>query len=349
MGSGGSQKIFVTVKSYSKRGQLLKRADFQTLAESRDLDELVTRIKNTKYVDAVSGVAKPYTAENLEMTLRTHLAEEQFKIAKASGNSKILDAFFQKFIITNLKLIIKGKILGKSQEEISTYFNMHAEELTKQRDTVVKALVAKDLEEAVSSLGSSPFSTEIQKAVELYNESKNIQAFDVYFDKMLYQNISKSLRSENDQDISHVYGMEIDFFNVMSVLRGKFWGLDDERIQDLSCASTLNIPNQVMDRMRAAESVKDALDELSTTRYKDLIPETEDEVEAMGEFEHAFEMSYYNAINGSFSKMFSFATVVGISKLIGYEIRNIAAIAFAVEQKIPVETTMSKLIVKEAE
>ena len=349
MGSGGSQKIFVTVKSYSKRGQLLKRADFQTLAESRDLDELVTRIKNTKYVDAISGVAKPYTAENLEMTLRSHLAEEQFKIAKASGNSKILDAFFQKFIITNLKLIIKGKILGKSQEEISTYFNMHAEELTKQRDTVVKALVAKDLEEAVSSLGSSPFSTEIQKAVELYNESKNIQAFDVYFDKMLYQNISKSLRSENDQDISHVYGMEIDFFNVMSVLRGKFWGLDDERIQDLSCASTLNIPNQVMDRMRAAESVKDALDELSTTRYKDLIPETEDEVEAMGEFEHAFEMSYYNAINGSFSKMFSFATVVGISKLIGYEIRNIAAIAFAVEQKIPVETTMSKLIVREAE
>ena len=83
----------------------------------------------------------------------------------------------------NLKLILKGKILGKSQEEISAFFNMHAEELAKQRDIVVKALVAKDLEEAVSSLGSSPFSDEIQKAVELYNETKNIQAFDIYFDK----------------------------------------------------------------------------------------------------------------------------------------------------------------------
>ena len=51
----------------------------------------------------------------------------------------------------------------------------------------------------------------------------------------------------------------------------------------------------------------------------------------------------------AFSKMFSFATVVGISKLIGYEVRNIGAIAFAVEQKIPVETTMSKLIIREAE
>ena len=226
---------------------------------------------------------------------------------------------------------------------------MHAEELTKQRDTVVKALVAKDLEEAVSSLGSSPFSAEIQKAVELYNETKNIQAFDVYFDKMLYQNISRALRSENDQDVSHVYGMEIDFFNVMSIVRGKFWGLDDDKVGDLLVTSTVNLPNQVLDRMMAAESVKDALDELSTTRYKELIPETENEVEVMGEFEHAFEMAYYHAINGAFSKMFSFGTVVGISKLIGYEVRNIGAIAFAVEQKIPVETTMSKLIVKAAE
>ena len=45
--------------------------------------------------------------------------------------------------------------------------------------------------------------------------------------------------------------------------------------------------------------------------------------------------------------MFSFATVIGISKLIGYEVRNISATAFAVEQKIPVETTMSKLILNE--
>ena len=55
----------------------------------------------------------------------------------------------------------------------------------------------------------------------------------------------------------------------------------------------------------------------------------------------------YKATNASFSKMFSFATVIGISKLIGYEVRNISATAFAVEQKIPVETTMSKLILNE--
>ena len=124
------------------------------------------------------------------------------------------------------------------------------------------------------------------------------------------------------------YGRDIDFFNIMSVVRGKFWGLDDERIQDLLVPPTLNIPNHLLDRMVAAESVKDALDELASTKYKDLVPETEDDVEAIAEFEHAFEMGIYKATNASFSKMFNFATVIGISKLIGYEVRNISSIAF---------------------
>ena len=67
MGSGGSQKIFVTVKSYSQRGKLLKRSDIQTLAESRDLEELVTRIKNTKYADAVSGIENHIQLKNWKM------------------------------------------------------------------------------------------------------------------------------------------------------------------------------------------------------------------------------------------------------------------------------------------
>ena len=41
------KNVYASVKSYSKRGHLLKKADFQTLSESRDLEELMTRIKNS--------------------------------------------------------------------------------------------------------------------------------------------------------------------------------------------------------------------------------------------------------------------------------------------------------------
>ena len=39
------KNVYASVKSYSQRGKLLNRSDFQTLAESRDLEELMTRIK----------------------------------------------------------------------------------------------------------------------------------------------------------------------------------------------------------------------------------------------------------------------------------------------------------------
>ncbi len=169
---GGSKNVYASVKAYSKRGKLLKRSDFQTLAESRDLEELMTRIKNTVYGDAVADVQKPYTSQNIESAFRSKLADIHYSIAKTSGNSGVLDAYYMKFIVSNLKLILKGKILNKSQEELETHINLHAEELIKQRDIVIKALVAKDFEESVASLNSAKFAEEIAKAAALYNEKK---------------------------------------------------------------------------------------------------------------------------------------------------------------------------------
>ena len=93
MGSG-SQKVFASVKSYSKKGKLLHKSEFQTLAESRDLDELITRIKNTVYADSVSNISKPFTSEKIESALRSHLADVHYSIAKTGGGSKVLDAYY---------------------------------------------------------------------------------------------------------------------------------------------------------------------------------------------------------------------------------------------------------------
>ncbi len=341
---GGSKNVYASVKSYSKRGKLLKKSDFQTLAESRDLDELMTRIKNTVYGEAVSEVEKPYTSLGIESALRSYLADVHYSIAKTAGESRILDAYYLKFIISNLKQILKGKVLGKSQEEIETHINLHAEELIKQRDIVVKALVAKDLEEAVASLSQVEFGEEIAKAAALYEDKKNIQIFDTYFDKILYLRLVKALKS-GDIDASKLIGMDIDFYNILSVIRGKFWGLDEQQIQDLIIIQS-PAAKELLGRMVSADTVRDSLDELSNTKYKDLIPQAENELDAIAEFERAFEMAIYQASLNSFTKMFSLATTVGITKLTAYEVRNLAAIAYAVEQKIPTETTMSKLILE---
>ena len=344
---GGSQKVFASVKSYGKKGRLLPKSEFQTLAESRDLDELIVRIKNTTYADTVSKVTKPYTSEKIESAFRSHLADIHYSISKIGGGSKVLDAFYLKFIISNLKIILKGRVLGKTQEEIEPKLNLHAEELIKQRDVVLKALVAKDLEETVSSLNTTVFGEDVAKAVTLYNEKKNIQIFDTYFDRILIQQLSESLRISGDKDLARPVGMIIDFYNLLSILRGKFWGLDEQQIQDLLVSSTSGAPKDLLARMVAAGSVKDAINELSTTPYKDLIPQAEKEIDAISEFERAFEVTIYKGAKNTFTKMFSTSTSVGITLLTSYEVRNLSSIAFAVEQKISSQTTMSKIIIDE--
>ncbi|MEM2786233.1 MAG: V-type ATPase subunit [Candidatus Nitrosotenuis sp.] len=347
MGSGGSQRVFASVKSYSQRGKLLSKAELQTLAESRDLDELITRIKNTKYADAVSKINKPFTAAKIESALRSELADIHYSISKTAGRSAVLDAYYLRFIISNLKMILKGKALNKSQEEIEQHLNLHAEELIGQRDIVLKALVSKDLEEAVASLSTIEFGEEMAKAVTIYNDKKNIQVFDVFLDKILYQQLGRAVRNTRDRELIRLVGMDIDFYNILSILRGKFWGLDEEQIQHLIVTHTPSIPRDVLGKMISSDSVKSVFDELAATRYRDLVPQTEDEIEAISQFEHSFEMAIYKAVNRSFTKMFNFSTIVGITKLTAYEVRNIAAIAFAVEQKIPSQTTMSRLIVEQ--
>ncbi|HXV51060.1 MAG TPA: V-type ATPase subunit [Nitrosopumilaceae archaeon] len=349
MASAGSQKIFASVKSFSQRGRLLTKAELQTLAESRDLDELITRIKNTKYADAISKISKPFTAAKVESALRSKLADIHYSISKTAGHSDVLDVYYLKFIITNLKQILKGKALGKTQEEIEPHLNLHAEELINQRDVVVKALVSKDLEEAVTTLGAIEFGEEIAKAAALYNDKKNVQIFDVFLDKILYQQLGRAVRISRDRDVVRLAGMDIDFYNILSILRGKFWGLDEEQIKNLIVTHTPSIPQDLLGKMISCDSVKNVLDELLTTRYKDLVPQTEDSIEAISQFEHSFEMAIYKAVNRSFTKMFSFATIIGITKLTAYEVRNISAIAFAVEQKIEPQTTMSRLIIEEQE
>jgi V/A-type H+-transporting ATPase subunit C len=142
--------------------------------------------------------------------------------------------------------------------------------------------------------------------------------------------------------------MEVDFYNILCVLRGKFWGLDENQIQNLIVSQIPTASKELLTRMISADSIKIALNELLGTPYKDLIPQEENPIDAISQFEGAFERLIYDSMQSAFIRVFSPSTVVAITRLIDYEVRNLSSIAFAVEQKIPAETIIPKLIVKKS-
>ncbi len=157
-------KIFGTVLSHGLRGRMLTKSELQTLAESRDMEELVTRMKNTVYLDVFAKVSKPYTAEKIEGLLGEYIVNAHAKMVHITGGAGILNAYFIKYITWNLKIVLKGKALGKSYEELLPKVNLRAEELVARRDILVKALVAKNLEEAIAAISGSEFGEDAAKA-----------------------------------------------------------------------------------------------------------------------------------------------------------------------------------------
>ncbi|MGH9876113.1 MAG: V0D/AC39 family V-type ATPase subunit [Nitrososphaerales archaeon] len=341
-------RIFGSVKSFTAKGRMLSKDVLQTLAESRDMDELVTRIKNTIYLDAISKLQKPYTAEGVENALREDLVNFHASMANISGGSDVVNAHFIRYIIWNLKLILKGKALGKLYEEILPHVNLRAEELVGRRDTVVKALVAKDLDEAVTGLTGSEFGEEALKAANVYREKGDLQIFDTFLDHVFYRALNKALTtSGREADVKAVVVPEIDAYNVLSVLRGKFWGLNEQQIRELVIATTSTISEDTVQKMINAETVTDAIAELGSTIYKDIIPQPTNDIEAILSLEKSFEKILFKRFLAAFRTMFTYSTMIAAIKLKIIEVRNLSAIASAIEQKVPADVVMSKLLLPE--
>jgi V/A-type H+-transporting ATPase subunit C len=339
-------KIFGTVLAHSLRGKMLSKSELQTLAESRDIEELVTRMKNTVYLDALAKLTRPFTAEKVEGALREYLVNQHAKMVNIANGSAILNAYFVRHITWNLKIILKGKAMGRTYEELLPKINLRAEELVGRRDLVVKALVAKDFDEAVNSLTGSEFGEDAKKAAQSYKEKGDVRVFDTYLDHAFYKSLDRAVVFESKlQDAQKLVGIDIDAYNVLAVLRGKYWGLSSVDIADLIVTTTTKVSKDMLQKMINTEKIQEAIGELAATTYKDLIPRSAaNDIDAIMQLEAGFEKEALKRIMNSFRTVFTIANLLASLKLMGYEIRNLAAIAAGVEQKIPADKIMASLV-----
>jgi V/A-type H+-transporting ATPase subunit C len=339
-------KIFGTVLSHGMKGRMLSKNELQTLAESRDIEELVTRMKNTVYVDALSKLTKPFSAEKIEGALRENLVNSHVKMVSIAGGSGVLNAYFIKYITWNLKLILKGKALGKTYEELLPKINLRAEELVGRRDIVVKALVAKSLEEAVAALAGSEFGEDAAKAAAAYKDKGDLRLFDTYIDHVFYRDLGRALTVESQSpEVKSIVSVDIDSYNIMAVLRGKYWGLSTTDIDELIVTTTSKVSRETLQKMMNIEKVSEALTELGNTVYKDLVPQTTaDDISTIMQLEAGFEAMEFKKVLSSFRTMFSVGIMVAAIKLMMIEVRNLSAIASGVEQKVSTEQIVANLV-----
>jgi V/A-type H+/Na+-transporting ATPase subunit C len=347
-----SSRTYVGTKAFAIRGSLIDSPSVQKLAESTSMDEFVNRLRNTPYADCLSGVSPPYGARRLELALRERLAVVHHSITQGAGRYKILQLYYLRNIAWDLKLALKARALGRTYEETVEYLDMKAEELVGRRDLIVKVLSAKDVGEAVAMLSGSEFSTDAEKALSSYSAKGEIRFFDVYIDHAVLSAISReyslnpklySSKSADVNGVSDLVALDIDAYNVLSVLRSKLWGLSEGEVQELIITPARRVQLSTLTSMAAADSVAEAV-KLIESSYRFPLQGAQSDEELIDQVEEGFAKETRDASSLAFVwQGLGPGTILGLVKLLEFEVSNLSAIAIGVEAGMDPKKIISKL------
>jgi V/A-type H+-transporting ATPase subunit C len=342
----------VGTKAFALRGTLLDTATVEKLSESSSLDELVNRLRSTPYADSFSTMAPPFNARRVELALRERLAVVHHSITQGAGRYTILQLYYLKNIAWDLKLALKARALDRPYEDTIEYLNMKAEELVGRRDLVIKVLSAKDVNEAVTMLSGTEFSSDVEKALASYLSKGEIRFFDVYIDHSVLSAISKEFslnprlyaaKSANVHGVGELVALDVDAYNVLSVLRSKLWGLTEAEVQELIITPARRIALPVLTSMAGADSVAEAA-KMVESAYRFPLQGAQGDEEIIDMVEDGFAKQMRDTATLAFVwQRLSPGTILALIKLLEFEVSNLAAIAIGVEAGMEPKKILSKL------
>ncbi|MHB1909420.1 MAG: V-type ATPase subunit [Nitrososphaerales archaeon] len=347
-----STSVYAGTKAFAIRGSLLDYETYDELADSDSLETFISKMKGTSYGDFIADLQRPYDAVAIELALRRRLAKVGKSMITATSNSRVLRAYYSKYIAFNLKNVLKGIALGKSYEEISKFVDLYVEELVGTRDIIVRALSSRRLDEAVGTLRSTQFGDAAENILKAFSETRNFQVIDLYLDRAYYKSLLNAFLSErsNRNEIRELLAVDVDSFNITSVLRARQWGLSPNDAEQLIVEPPFKVPREILSALAKSETPSEAIAQIEKTPYSGMINQQDASNPAwIGILEANFETLKYKLANGTFTwDIFSVSEAIGILKLLEYEVQALAAIAFGIEQKIPRAEIMQRLVSKKS-
>ncbi len=343
-------ETFTGARSFALKGTLLAVPSLETLAESSSLQELVDRLKGTPYGDSLSKLQPPYSTRRLELALRERLADVHYSLTKTSKDPELLDAYYLRNIAWNLKIALKAKALERSYEETMTYIDLHSEEIVGRRDLIARVLSSKDLQESTALLEGTEFGEDVSKAATAFASSGETRVFDLYVDHALFSRIvatfaakAKTYSEGQVATVRDLVGIDVDSYNVLTLLRSKLWGIQASENKDLLILPAFKVSTPRLQKIMNTESVSESLDAMKGT-YNIAWPSNAGDEAIVSALEEGFiQLSKKTSRRAFLWQGFGLATVLALVKLLEFEVQNLAAIAFGVEAGVPPRQILAPL------
>lgn len=229
---------YVVLRTHARIADLLNKEQMQHLSEASDIDEFISRLKETPYGE-IEVERDDKIAINLEKVFTkkfTERIEEIVKITPAKMG-EFLHAYFDfRFEVLNLKRILRGKFTESSIEEIADSL-IPISYIIRDYGALIGSV---SLEDVVKQLGNTSYRSLVDK-LELYKEYDALWPLELELNYIYARNIlrlTESLPAKDRHIVNSLVKYETDVENVLIAIkrRGKS-EVDLEEIFPVTMAS----------------------------------------------------------------------------------------------------------------
>lgn len=206
---------------------LFDHAYYEALLDVDDVQEIIAALEKTSYKkDIEEGTLKYPGVQGVEEGLRMNLVNtfrKVVKIADESGSEvrELVHLLVGRWDVYNIKTIVRGKHIGATREEILDSLipagELHA--------VLLKQLAeAKDMKECLDLLAvwEVPYGRPLTAEFSHYVETGKLADMELALDKFAYQYAlerTKRMFSLNARLVREIFQREIDFVNIMTIIR----------------------------------------------------------------------------------------------------------------------------------
>ncbi|MBS7612821.1 V-type ATPase subunit [Candidatus Bathyarchaeota archaeon] len=304
---------------------MLTSAQYEVMLRIRSPARFLTMLRETTYGEVLPEPSPRFRVEDVEKRLLEHYYQVFGKVLRATPPSSkpVLEAMLRRHEVNCLKTLLRAVTYHvKSEEVLKEIVPVGRYDL----DLCRKILGAKDLNEFIDSI-EPDLKHSITPALKLFEEKGSLIPVEIAMDNYALIRMWDSLKalSTHDREVAeHLIGIEVDFVNVMSVLRARRLGIE---VAMLPISVYRYVEQTLLDSMSRASSTVKAMELLKNTPYAiPAVKASKDPSRALFRLEVEFKRYLARESERVFlGDWFHIGTLIGFLNLKFYEVSDLIA------------------------
>lgn len=269
----------INTKVKAMEGFWLKKSQYKELVECKNFREALIYLRDkTKYGE----VLKEYNIEELhrgqlEVILKKEYISNFTKFCHYLRDNyrKLLKVIFTRFEVEDIKVIIRGKYIGKRTEDLEQRISYRCSMSTINYDELLQAEKVEQIIDKLKGTIYYKYIYNLADSIETDGLFRIEMALDsVYFIQL--KRFIKKLPKEDKEVVEKINGIQADLLNIQMIYRGlKYYKLPSEILFNYAVQDGCKLKKEDLKRLCYSKNEDDFFTKIKNTSYKDIFYATD--------------------------------------------------------------------------